>query len=284
MFLFFFLANFFQVAFTQDVGLAQSEKSLNFVYDLSNFRKENEVRNLLNIDDLLAESVFVREFEGRILYEKNPNKQKDIASLTKLLSAYLGYILYSPKDSFVFDPESVNQFGEVGNFKVGEKISRDDILKASLIASSNDAIYLLAKIYGKDKFVSLMNQKAMEFGMTKSIFFDPTGLDRNISTAEEVFKLLEGIYSRTPELFSLTLLEKININGKNLWTTNLLLPKYKSIIVGGKTGYKEEVKGHLALILKFNQSPFIGVVILSSSDRFGDAEKIIKALKDYYGD
>lgn len=284
MLFFFLLLNFFQLAtIPTTVMVAQSDTISNVVFDLNNFQKEDYSKKLLDFDDLLAESVLIKEFNGRTLYKKNINEQKDIASLTKLLSVYLGYLIFSSDDIFVFDKESINQFGDVGNFKIGEKISRDDIFKASLVASSNDSIYLLSKTYGKDQFVSLLNQKAREFGMIKTLFIDSTGLGKNISTAEDVFKMLEKIYSQTPEIFSWTLLEKVNINGKNLWTTNLLLPKYKSIIVGGKTGYKEEVKGHLALILKFEQSPFIGVIILSSSDRFSDAEKIINALLRYYG-
>jgi len=200
------------------------------------------------------------------------------------MSAYLGYTLYSNNDFFIFDYESINQEGDIGNFYVGEKINRDDILKASLVASSNDAIYLLAKNYGLSSFVNLMNQKAKEWQMTKTNFVDPTGLGRNISTAKDLYLLLTKIYSQTPEIINWTRLEKIIINNKILWTTNLLLPKYKTIIVGGKTGYKPSSGENLALILKFNKSPFISIIILDSKDRWNDAEKIIKALKNYYGE
>ena len=273
IFLFLFLS-LFQVS-PQENNLVQTSS----VFDLSSFE---ENFNYLNLPDLSSDVVFVKEINGKTLFQKNADKQKDIASITKLMSAYLGYKIFSSKDYFIFDLESINQEGDVGYFYVGEKISRDEILKASLVASSNDAIYLLAKTYSLEKFVSLMNQKAQEWKMLQTNFVDPTGLSKNLSTARDLFIMLKKIYSETPEIFNFTRLEKVNINGKILWTTNLLLPKYSSIIVGAKTGYKETAGENLVLILKFDNSPFIGVILLDSKDRFNDAEKIIKALKNYY--
>jgi D-alanyl-D-alanine carboxypeptidase (penicillin-binding protein 5/6) len=274
IFLFLFLS-LFQVS-SQENNLVQP----NSVFDLGSFSQEDF--NYLDLPDLSSDVVFVKEINGKTLFQKNADKQKDIASITKLMSAYLGYKIFSSKDYFIFDRESLDQEGNVGYFYVGEKISRDDILKASLVASSNDAIYLLAKTYSLEKFVSLMNQKAQEWKMTQTSFVDPTGLGKNLSTAKDLFAMLTKIYSETPEIFSFTRLAKVDINGKILWTTNLLLPKYSSIIVGAKTGYKETAGENLVLILKFDNSPFIGVILLDSKDRFDDAEKIIKALKNYY--
>jgi D-alanyl-D-alanine carboxypeptidase len=273
IFLFLFLS-LFQVS-SQENNLVQS----NSVFYLNSFEGNF---NYLNLYDLSSDVVFIKEINGKTLFQKNADKQKDIASITKLMSAYLGYKIFSSQDDFIFDRESINQEGNVGYFYVGEKISRDDILKASLVASSNDAIYLLAKTYSLEEFVSLMNQKAQEWKMTQTSFVDPTGLGKNLSTARDLFVMLTKIYSETPEIFNFTRLAKVDINGKILWTTNLLLPKYSSIIVGAKTGYKETAGENLVMILKFNNSPFISVILLDSKDRFDDAEKIIKALKNYY--
>jgi D-alanyl-D-alanine carboxypeptidase (penicillin-binding protein 5/6) len=274
IFLFLFLS-LFQVSF-QENNLVQP----NSVFDLGSFSQEGF--NYLDLSDLSSDVVFIKEINGKTLFQKNADKQKDIASITKLMSAYLGYKIFSSQDDFIFDRESINQEGNVGYFYVGEKISRDDILKASLVASSNDAIYLLAKTYSLEEFVSLMNQKAQEWKMLQTNFADPTGLGKNLSNARDLFVMLTKIYSETPEIFNFTRLEKVTINGKILWTTNILLPKYSLIIVGAKTGYKETAGENLVMILKFDNSPFIGVILLDSKDRFDDAEKIIKALENYY--
>jgi len=274
IFLFLFLS-LFQIS-PQENKLIQPSS----IFNLSSFSQEGS--GYLNLPDLSSDVVFVKEINGKTLFQKNADKQKDIASITKLMSTYLGYKIFSPEDYFIFDREAINQEGDIGYFYIGEKISRDEILKASLVASSNDAIYLLAKTYSLGKFVSLMNQKAQEWKMLQTNFVDPTGLGKNFSTAKDLFILLTKIYSETPEIFNFTRLEKVVVNDKILWTTNLLLPKYASIIVGAKTGYKETSGENLVMILKLDNSPFVGIVLLDSKDRFGDAEKIIKALRNYY--
>lgn len=277
MALFLIFLSFFQIQNPESINLSAQTS----VFDLNSFKQENF--NYLNLDDITADAVLVKEINGKTLFDKNSDKEKEIASLTKLMSSYLGYILYPATSSFTFDHEAISQEGEVGNFYPGEQISRNDILKASLIASSNDAIYLLAKSYDLNLFVDLMNQKAKEWQMIKTNFIDPTGLGKNISTARDLNILITKIYSQTPEIFNWTRIEKIVINNKILWTTNILLPKYQSIIVGGKTGYKPSAGENLALILKLDRSPFINIIILDSKNRWSDAEKIIKVLKSYYG-
>jgi len=274
IFLFLFLS-LFQAGPQEDILVQQSS-----VFDLSLFAQEDS--NYLDLPDLSSDVVLIKEINGKTLFQKNADKQKDIASITKLMSAYLGYNIFSSKDYFIFDQESIHQEGNVGNFYVGEKISLEEIMKASLVGSSNDAIYLLAKTYSLERFVSLMNKQAQEWKMLHTNFVDPTGLGKNFSTARDLFILLTKIYSQQPEIFNLTRLDKVTINNKIIWTTNLLLPKYSSIIVGAKTGYKETAGENLAMILKFDNSPFIVVIILDSKDRWSDAEKIIRSLKNYY--
>jgi D-alanyl-D-alanine carboxypeptidase len=279
MVLFFLLLSLLQINSEEKI-FAQAKP----IFDLSSFKVDDvKIKPfVLNDAGLSADAVLIQELNGRILFEKNINKQREIASLTKLMSAFLGFNLFKQEDLFIFDSESVGQEGTVGNFFIGERVSRDDILKASLISSSNDAIYLLAKTYGLENFVNLMNKKAQEWQMFSTKFVDPTGLGKNISTARDIMILLTKIYSQSPEIFSFSRLETTVINKKNLWTTNILLPKYSSIIIGGKTGYKETARENLVLILKFESSPFLGVVILGSENRWKDAENIIASLKNYY--
>ncbi len=254
------------------------------VFQEEDFVKNRESFLLIEQNNISAEVILIKELNGKTLFAKNTFISKPIASLTKLMSAYIAYLIYKPDDIFIFDEESINQEGQVGNFYIGEPISRDQALQASLVASSNDAIYLLAKKNYLKNFVSLMNQKAKEFKMNNTYFVDPTGVSKdNKASAYDLYLLTEKIYSLAPEIFNLTTLEKITINGKILWTTNLLLPKYKNIFVGAKTGFTYEAGECFLMILKFEKSPFINVILLNSKDRFSDAEKIIKALKVYYG-
>lgn len=244
---------------------------------------DDNVNKINFFPDNLNQSILVKEIQGETLFSLNVNTKRDIASLTKLMSSYIAYNLYPGDEKFVFTKEALDQEGSVGNFYVGEILTRDDLLKASLVSSSNDAIYLLAQKYGLDKFVFLMEEKAKEWNMYNTKFVDPTGLGRNISNTIDLYLMTSKIFSQTPEIFEFTRLRKIIINGKILWTTNVLLEKYNSIIVGAKTGYKDSSGENLIAILKLNNSPFVIVVILNSNDRWREMEKIIKSLEIYYG-
>lgn len=248
-----------------------------------NVVSEKEFSNLIEIKDLKAKSVLVKELNGRFILGVNYNEKRPIASITKLLSSYLVLSLTKNNFELTFDDESISQPGNVGFFKAGEKITRDQALKASLISSSNDAIYLLAKNLGYDKFVESMNKQAKLWNLSDTSFVDPTGINKNnVSSAKDLITLVEKIYSLKPEIFYLTTLEKVVINNKILWTTNLLLPKYRNYIVGAKTGFTDEAGECLVMIVKLDKSPFIGIVILDSDNRWSDAEKIIFALEKFY--
>lgn len=231
-----------------------------------------------------SEVILVKEIRGKVLLAKKANLEKPIASITKLISAYVSSLIYSPNEIFIFDEESIGQEGNVGWFRVGERISLNKALASALVASSNDSIYLIAKNYGLEDFVSLMNKTTRDWGLKKTTFVEPTGVDkRNISSAYDLSIILEKIYERKTEIFSLTTQEYTTFNKRILWTTNLLLPKYKNYLVGAKTGWTPYAGECLAMILKFPNSPFIEVIILNSKNRWSDAEKIIEALKLYYG-
>ncbi|GBD34665.1 D-alanyl-D-alanine carboxypeptidase DacB [bacterium HR35] len=254
------------------------------IFRLENFKREEKPNFLqLNENKLTAEGIIVKEFEGKILYEKNSQKTFSLASLTKLLSAYLALEKFSPQTTFSFDEFTFRNQLTSARFSVGEKANLLELLSAGLIASNNEAIYLIAKTYGLEKFTSELNQLLSLWGFRETKIFEPTGIDeKNISTPEEFADIMFKIYSRHPEVFSLTQKEYLDLNGKRFWTTNLIFRKYNRLIVGAKTGYLPQIGENFALLLKFPNSPFISVVILKSSDRFQDAEIIIKALAQYY--
>ena len=80
---------------------------------------------------------------------------------------------------------------------IGAKLSRYELLKAALISSDNRAAFALSRSYpsGRKGFINAMNVKAIQLGMQKSQFRDPTGLDkRNISTAKDLLKLVRAAY------------------------------------------------------------------------------------------
>ena len=252
------------------------------LFEIREFKRNDEKFFFLN-EEISAEGIALLDDNGKIIYGKNINKSFSLASLTKLLSAYTALEIYKENQIFSFTSSSIETPGEVGHFKKGEKATLNELLSASLIASSNDAIYLLAEYYGVENFVRKINETLKNWGFKNTKIYEPTGISlENSSTPYEFSQILLKLYLKRPEIFEISRKEYVDINFKKLWTTNILLRKYPKIIVGGKTGYLPENGENLALIIKFPESPFLSLVIFKSQDRFKDAEIIIKSLAKYY--
>ena len=140
-------------------------------------------------DDLkLAESaksaILIEASSGKILFEKNADEKLHPASMTKMMSMLLiieaiedGVISW---DQVVTVSENASRMG--GSqilLETGEKMSVRDLFKGVAIASGNDAVVALAETVAGNvnNFVSMMNDKALELGLTNTHFKNPHGLD-----------------------------------------------------------------------------------------------------------
>ena len=128
---------------------------------------------------------------GKILYEKNSDTLRSIASISKLMSAMVILDANLNMDELiVITEDDVDKLKNTGSrLKIGTILSRRQLLHLGLMSSENRAIHALARTYpfGINKFVSNMNKKAYDLGMYDTIFFEPTGLDpRNKSTAKDL--------------------------------------------------------------------------------------------------
>src|SRR5690606_15763844 len=92
-------------------------------------------------------------------------------------------------------PAEANAYSRI---RTGSEARRSDLLQIAMISSENYAAYLLARHHpqGYDAFVTAMNAKAQELGMTQTRFVDATGLsDANVSTANDLLKLVNAAYA-----------------------------------------------------------------------------------------
>jgi len=102
------------------------------------------------------------------------------------------------------------------NIKAGQTVSFYDLWVAMLLASSNQSAVALAESTGltRGDFVKLMNAKAKELGLTKTIFYDIAGLDEtNVSTAKEMAIIAQAAFSKS---------EIVEATAKGQYTLNLL--------------------------------------------------------------
>lgn len=185
---------------------------------------------------------------SEVLMSKNTGKRVQPASLTKILttiiaieSGKLGDIVEIPKVVTNVEPAKAG-------FDAGEKIRLVDLVKASMVRSSNDAAFAIAIYLGGSVkgFARIMNRRAREIGMTHSHFTNPAGYDRapyagHYSTANDLLLLTEyaignEIFNRIAALDSISFYEQKTKKRYSLKSSNKLLEKYQ-YAVGIKTGY-----------------------------------------------
>jgi D-alanyl-D-alanine endopeptidase (penicillin-binding protein 7) len=232
-------------------------------------------------------ALVIDEGEGRTLFEKNPERIAPIASITKLMTAMVTLDAALPSDEIITIERSDvdGRKHTASRLKVGDRLSRGDLLWVALMASENRAAAALARNYpgGAGECVSAMNRKAQELGMLHTRFEDPTGLSsQNVSTAQELTLLVRSAYqypairesttstSHTVAIGRGRTLEYHNSNGlvKNrTWDIEL-----------SKTGYINEAGRCLVMRAEIAARPVI-IVLLDSwgkYTRLGDANRIRK--------
>ena len=181
---------------------------------------------------------------GRVLYEKNPDEKRLIASITKIMTATLAIESGKLDDIVTVGEEVLKMYGSNIYIELNEKMSLRDLLYGLLLRSGNDAAVVIATYIGgnEEKFVEMMNQKAKEIGMKNTIFRNAHGLDeetQNYSTARDM-AILSCYANKLEEYRKISGTQKYVVKGEDktyLWyNRNKLLTSYK-YATGGKTGY-----------------------------------------------
>ena len=219
----------------------------------------------------------------KIVFEKNPDEILPIASLTKLMTAWVASEYYGPSQLTTMSWEAVNEVEDFGQLRIGENLSVENLVYIMLIESSNDAARALSEIIGDKGFVNLMNIEAKSLGLASTHFIEAYGLSpKNYSTARDFANFSKHLLQEKSEIWEITKKAEYNLYDPDgifhhtLLSTDDLLKEFPQII-GGKTGFTYEAKGCLIIISKDEKSENTFVnVILGSDDRFGDMRKLIE--------
>lgn len=257
-------------------------------------KKETEAKNIeIKPPELSAKSVISVIYnpdskEEKIVFEKESNAILPIASLTKLMVADIVMENYDLNKIIKISDAAVAQEGDMGDLKVGEELSVENLLYIMLIESSNDAAYALSEALPQGVFLRFMNLEAKYLGMTNTNFEDPMGISgKNQSTVKDLVILIKHLLDEQPVVWEI--LKKMEFELKSpdgvfhhkLVNTNEILREWGSNleIVGGKTGYTYQADGCFALVLKVTDNGYLINVILGSDDRFGEMIKLIDFVK-----
>lgn len=206
--------------------------------------------NALEINDLYSENVIVyNKDENKILYEKNSEQQTPIASLTKIMTTLVSIEnIENLNESVTITEnmlENVPWDASVAGLEVGDILTYEDLLYASMLPSGADATESLAiSLTGSvSNFVKLMNEKASALKLENTKFVNTTGLDveGHYSTVKDVLTLLN--YALDNPTFKKIYETKTytTTNGLKLSSTinvyNKSLGYDLTFIKGSKTGY-----------------------------------------------
>lgn len=235
---------------------------------------------------LRSEVAFVQDLENSdVLYDKNSDEVRPIASISKLMTALVIAEAGQPMNQMmqITDADVDRLRYSRSRLSVGTELSRADMLHLALMSSENRAAHALGRYYpgGMPAFVRAMNDKARALGMRKTHFIEPTGLSsENVSTPRDLVKLLRAA-SKQPLIHRYTTDDKYEIEvarGRQLVynNTNRLVGKSDWDIKVSKTGFINEAGECLVMLTRIDNRD-VAIVLLNSSGRYsriGDAVRI----------
>ena len=237
--------------------------------------------------DIKAKSAILMEVNtGEILYEMNSDEQLPPASITKIMSLLLvmeaiDHGEMSVEDVIAASEHACSMGGSQIWLEPGESMTVDDLLKAAVIASANDAkVARGEQIAGSEEaFVAMMNARATQLGMTNTNFINATGLDAegHKSTAHDVAIMsAELIKHDLIKNYSTVWMDSLRDGQSELVNTNKLVRFYEGT-TGLKTGTTSGAGYCLSATAERNGLELVAVIMSgdTSQDRFNGAKKLL---------
>jgi serine-type D-Ala-D-Ala carboxypeptidase (penicillin-binding protein 5/6) len=223
---------------------------------------------------------------GAVLWQRKPDRELAIASLTKMMTALVVVAHSKPSDRVLITPAATHFTGSgVGLLPKGKRVPLVSLLYGLLLPSGNDAAIALAQhVAGNQRrFVAMMNAKARELGLRCTRFNGVSGIvDRgNYSCAAEL-AVLAHLVVKQPLLgrivASRSAILPFPIKGGKLYLYNnnpLLLMRYPGVD-GVKTGFTD-ASGQCLVATARRGRIWLGVVLLHSADPIDQAQTLLNS-------
>ena len=233
-------------------------------------------------------AVVMEASSGQVLYEKDPHQVRSCASITKVMTLCL--VMEAIDDGRLSLDQTLTASAHAASMggsdiwlEEGESMSVDDLIKATVIMSANDAAVVLAEAVSgsEEAFVSAMNQKAQELGMKDTVFQNCNGLDEegHVTSAYDVALMSRELMTHEKIFdYTLTWMDSVRGGETQLVNTNKLIRTYQGI-TGLKTGTTSQAGSCITATAEREGLELIAVVLGADSTdhRFQDAA----ALLDY---
>lgn len=227
-------------------------------------------------------AILIEADTGTVVYEKNADAQRAMASTTKIMTAILTIEAGELDREFTVDSMAIRVEGTSMGLREGDRVSRRDLLYGILLPSGNDAANAAAvSVSGSiGAFAELMNQKAQELGLSDTHFVTPSGLDADghYTTARDLARLTA--FAMKNETFrEIVCCSSADVEFGNppymrtLYNSNKMLKRYEGAI-GVKTGFTDNARRCLVSAADRDGVTLIAVT-LNAGDDWNDHTKML---------
>lgn len=230
--------------------------------------------------------ILVERSTGTVLYEKNADERLYPASVTKVMTLLLtmeaierGQLSYDQK--LTVSRAAMSMGGSTAFLHEGERYTVNEILKAVSIASANDGSVVLAEAVAgtEETFVALMNERAIQLGMTGTHFVNCHGLDdpQHYTTARDVSIMSRELLSHKDiRKYSTVWIDSLRDGTFTLSNTNRLVRYYEGC-TGLKTGTTSKAGSCIAASAEREGMELVAVVMhaANTDERYESARKML---------
>ena len=225
---------------------------------------------------------------GKVLISKNAYEELPPASVTKIMSLLLimeaiedGKI--SLTDTVTVSETAAKKGGSQIWLEIGETMTVDELLKATVVASANDACTALGEFVAGSEtaFITMMNERAAQLGLNNTHFENCTGLD---DTTDNHYSSVYDIAIMSAELikydliieYSTIWMDYLRDGATELVNTNKLIRTYDGI-TGLKTGTTSKAGCCVSATATRGNTSYVAVVLgaNNSAERFADAKALL---------
>ncbi len=251
------------------------------------FEEDTPVLNESDIEIEAPSAILMEKETGTVIYEKNADEKMEPASVTKIMTILL---IVEELEAGTFTLESMVPVSEyaasMGGSQVfleqGEQMSVHDMLKSIVVSSANDAAVAMAEyISGTEQaFVSRMNERAAELGMTNTTFCNCTGLlndTEHLTTARDIALMSQELIRHDMiKEYTTIWMDTIRDGEFGLSNTNKLIYYYNGS-TGLKTGFTRSAMYCLSATAERDGIEYIAVVMRceTSPKRFESAKTLL---------
>jgi len=230
--------------------------------------------------------ILIEMSTGEVLYEENADEPLPMASITKMMGLILvGEAMekgeLSMEEVLTCSDYAKSMGGSEIWLKAGEQMTAEELLKAVMIVSANDAMMVFAEKLGstEDGFVQMMNQKAEAMELSNTHFVNAVGFDEDghYSSARDIAKMAQELQKYPQILQYATVWMDSLRNGETMLVNTNRLVRFYEGTTGLKTGTTDWAGHCLCATAQRNGMSLCSVVLgcKTSNGRFESSKELL---------